>query len=57
MYIEPTGNNFGQNVYVSFEGTDLIRTSNTTFFCHRSSPGNSESMGGFQIQFLIPRGR
>ena len=35
MYIETSGNNNGENVFCSFERTDLIHISNITFYYNR----------------------
>ena len=32
MYIESSSNNFGNNVFVSFERTDIIQVTNITFY-------------------------
>ena len=32
MYIETSSNNHGNNVFVSFEQTDIIQISNITFY-------------------------
>ena len=31
MYIEKSSNNQGENVFVSFEGTDIVQITNITF--------------------------
>ena len=54
MYIETSFNNHGNNVFVSFERTDIIQISNITFYYNRFSilTNNSlKSMGrlGFQL--------
>ena len=57
MYIETSGNNhneFGSNVFISFERTDIIHISNITFYYNRYStldPVN-RSMGKFEILVL-----
>ena len=55
MYIETTSNNHGNNVFVSFERTDIIQISNTTFYYNRFSISdiNFRSMGQFRIQLLL----
>ena len=45
-----SGNNYGQNVFVSFERMDFIQNSNITFYYKRFSPGNSKSVGRLRIQ-------
>ena len=55
MFIETTSNNHGDNVYVSFERSDIIQIRNITFYYNRFSI-NDESlraMGRFQIQLLL----
>ena len=51
LYIEPSGNNEGLNVYCSFERTDLIHISNITFYYNITHTG-LHKMGRFRIQFL-----
>ena len=55
MYIETTSNNHGNNVFVSFERTDIIQISNITFYYNRFSisDNNFRSMGRFRIQLLL----
>ena len=55
MYIETSSNNHGNNVFFSFERTDIIQTSNITFYCNRISIltiDSLKSMGRFRIQLL-----
>ena len=53
MYIECSGNNFGENVFCSWERTDIIQISNITFYYNRFSiEGDLKAMGRFQIQIL-----
>ena len=53
MYIETSCNNFGENVFCSWERTDIIRISNITFYYNRFSiQGDFRAMGRFRIQFL-----
>ena len=55
MYIETSSNNDGNNVFVTFERTDIIQISNITFCYNRFSKltNNSlKSMGRFRIQLL-----
>ena len=53
MYIDTSSNNPGNNVFVSRERTDNIKTSNITFYYNRFSAGSTKSMGYFRIQFLL----
>ena len=56
MYIETSSNNHGNNVFVSFERTDLIQITNITFYYNRFSILTSDShksMGRFRIQLLL----
>ena len=53
VYIETSANNFGQNVFVSFEQTDIIHLSNIIFYHNGFSTGSSQSMGRFRIPLLI----
>ena len=56
MYIETSGNNHGNNVFVSFERTDIIQISNITFYYNRLSfltNDSIKSMGRFRIQLLL----
>ena len=56
MYIETSSNNHGNNVFVSFERTDIIQISNITFYYNRFSilTNNSlKSVDRFRIQFLL----
>ena len=56
MYIETSSNNHGPNVFVSWEGTDIIQISNITFYYNRFSiltNDNLKSMGRFRIQLLL----
>ena len=52
MYIETSSNNHGDNVFVSFERTDIIQITNITFYYNRFSDHNP-SMGRFRIQLLL----
>ena len=52
MYIETSSNNKGDNVFCSFERTDIIQMSNITFHYNRFSAGGIKSMGRFRIQLL-----
>ena len=53
MYIETSGNNFGSNVFCSWERIDIIQISNFTFYYNRFSiQADLRSMGRFQIQVL-----
>ena len=56
MYIETTSNNHGNNVFVSFERTDIIQISNITFYYNRFSiltNDNLKAMGRFRIQLFL----
>ena len=56
MYIETSSNNIGENVFFSFERTDLLQITNITFYYNRfsilTSPDH-KSMGRFRIQLLL----
>ena len=53
MYIETSSNNFGENVFCSWERIDIIQLSNITFYYNRFSiQGDFRAMGRFQIQIL-----
>ena len=55
MYIETTSNNHGNNVFVSFERTDIIQITKITFFYNRFSISdvNLRAMGRLRIQLLL----
>ena len=56
MYIETSSNNHGNNVFVSWERTDIIQISNITFYYNRFSiltNNSKKSMGRFTIQLLL----
>ena len=55
MYIETSSNNKGNNVFVSFERTDIIQISNITFYYNRftSTDDSLKAMGRFRIQLLL----
>ena len=55
MSIETSSNNYGNNVFVSFERTDIIQISNISFYYNRysSSNQNLRAMGRFRIQLLL----
>ena len=56
MYIETSGSNHGDNVFVSFERTDIIQIANITFYYNRFSiltNDSLKSMGRFRIQLLL----
>ena len=53
MYIETSSNNHCNNVFVSWERTDIIQISNITFYYNRFSAGGTKSIGRFRIQLLI----
>ena len=53
MYIETSSNNFGPNVFCSWERVDIIQISNITFYYNRFSiQGDFRAMGHFQIQII-----
>ena len=54
MYIETSSNNHGDNVFCSFERTDIIKTSNITFYYNRfSGEGDHKRVGRFGLQLLL----
>ena len=56
MYIETSGNNNGDSVFVRWERTDIIQITNITFYYNRFSiltNDLSKSMGRFRIQLLL----
>ena len=56
MYVETSGANYGNNVYVSFERIDFIQITNITFYYNRFSILTNDilkSMGRFKIQLLL----
>ena len=56
MYIETSSNNHGNDVFVSFERTDIIQISNIIFYYNRFSiltNDNLKSMGRFRIQLFL----
>ena len=56
MYIETSGGNYGtDNIFCSIEQTDIIQSSNITFYYNRFSISvdNLRSMGRFRIQLLL----
>ena len=55
MYIETSGNNNGDDVYVISERTDILQISNIPFCFKRYSISdpNLRSMGTFRIQILL----
>ena len=55
LYIETSSNNHGNNVFVSFERTDIIQITNISFYCSRYSilNQNLRAMGRFRIQLLF----
>ena len=53
MYFEFSGNNFGSNVFCSWERIDIIQISNITFYYNRFTiQGDLRAMGRFRIQIL-----
>ena len=55
IYIETSSNNYGKNVFVSFERTDIIQITNISFYYNRYSGSNQNlrAMGRFRIQLLL----
>ena len=55
MYVETSSNNYGNNVYVSFERTNIIQVTNISFYYNKysSSNQNLRAMGRFRIQLLL----
>ena len=56
MYIETSGDIYGNNTFVSFERTDIIQITNITFYYNRFSiltNDSLKSMGRFRIQLLL----
>ena len=56
MFIETSSNNYGSNdVFVSWERTDIIQITNITFYYNRfsTSDSNLRSMGRFRIQLFL----
>ena len=56
MYKESNSNNHGNQVFVSFERTDLIQITNITFYHNRFSiltNDSLKSMGHFRIHLLL----
>ena len=56
MYIEASSGNHGNNVFRSFERTDIIQITNITFYYNRFSiliNDSLKSMGRLRIQFLL----
>ena len=56
MYVETSSNNHGNNVFVSFERTDIFQISNITFYYDRFSiltNDSLKSMGRVRIQLLL----
>ena len=56
MFIETSSNNYGSNnVFVSWERTDIFQITNITFYYNRfsTSDKNLRGLGRFRIQFLL----
>ena len=55
MFIETSSNNYGNNVFVNFERTDIIQITNISFYYNRysSSNQNLRAMGRLRIQLLL----
>ena len=50
LYIETSSNKNGESVFVGWETTHVIQTTNRTFYYNRLSTGGTKSMGRFRIQ-------
>ena len=58
MFIETSGNNYGDYTYVTWERTDIIQITNITFYYNRFSiltDDSLKSMGRFKTPFVIRR--
>ena len=56
IYIETSGDNHGDGVYISLERTDIIQITNITFYYNRFSiitNNNLKSMGRFRIHLFL----
>ena len=56
MYIETSSKNHGNNVFVSFERTNIIKISNITFYYNRFSILTNDflkAMGRFRVEFFL----
>ena len=56
MYIETSSNNYGSNVFFSFERTDFVQISIITFYYNTFSIltyNSLKSMGRFRIQLIL----
>ena len=56
MYMETSPDNHGNNVFVSFERTDLIQTTNIFFYCNRFAILTKDllkSMARYTIKLLV----
>ena len=55
MFVETSSNNYGNNVFVSFERVDIIQITNISFYYNRYSSSNQSlrAMGRFRIQLLL----
>ena len=56
MYVETSSNNHGNDVFVSWERTDIIQITNITFYYNRFSiltNDSKKSMGRFRIELLL----
>ena len=54
MYVETSSKNFGENVFCSWERTDIIQIPNITFYYNRFliEDINFRAMGRFRIEIL-----
>ena len=56
MYTKTNSGNHGNNVFCSFERTDIIQITNKTFYYNRFSiltNNNLKAMGRFRVQLLL----
>ena len=56
MYIETSSGNHGNNVFCSFERTDILQITNITFYYNRFSiltNNNLKTKGRFRVQLLL----
>ena len=56
MYIETSSKNYGKNVFVSFERTDIIQLTHISFCYNRFSiltKDSLKSMGRFRVQLIL----
>ena len=56
MFIETSGEKYGDNVFVSFELTDIIQITSISYYYNRVSilaNDNLKAMGRFRLQLLL----